>query len=67
MIPFLVFVVFGDCFHFYCMPIEISLSKSVDPDQTPHFAESVQGPVVQSIISITSSFRGQLVQCFVTL
>ena len=26
-----------------------------------------QGPVVQSIISLTSSLRGQLVKCFMTL
>ena len=27
----------------------------------------VQGPVVQSIVSLTSSLRGQLVKCFMTL
>ena len=27
----------------------------------------VQGPVVQSIVSLTSSLRGQLVKCFTTL
>ena len=27
----------------------------------------VQGPVVQSIISLTSSLRGQLVKCLTTL
>ena len=26
-----------------------------------------KGPVVQSIISLTSSLRGQLIKCFVTL
>ena len=26
-----------------------------------------QGPVVQSIVSLTSSLRGQLVKCFTTL
>ena len=30
-------------------------------------AESHQGPVVQSIVSLTSSLRGQLVKCFTTL
>ena len=25
------------------------------------------GPVVQSMVSLTSSFRGQLVKCFTTL
>ena len=29
--------------------------------------EKVQGPVVQSIVSLTSSLRGQLVKCFMTL
>ena len=28
---------------------------------------SSQGPVVQSIVSLTSSLRGQLVKCFMTL
>ena len=28
---------------------------------------AVQGPVVQSIVSLTSSLRGQLVKCFMTL
>ena len=28
---------------------------------------SYQGPVVQSIVSLTSSLRGQLVKCFMTL
>ena len=27
----------------------------------------VQGPVVQSMVSLTSSLRGQLVKCFTTL
>ena len=27
----------------------------------------LQGPVVQSIVSLTSSLRGQLVKCFTTL
>ena len=30
-----------------------------------HFKE--QGPVVQSIVSLTSSLRGKLVKCFMTL
>ena len=29
--------------------------------------DSDQGPVVQSIVSLTSSLRGQLVKCFTTL
>ena len=28
---------------------------------------SLQGPVVQSIVSLTSSLRGQLIKCFTTL
>ena len=28
---------------------------------------SILGPVVQSIVSLTSSLRGQLVECFMTL
>ena len=31
------------------------------------FALQDQGPVVQSIVSLTSSLRGQLVKCFMTL
>ena len=31
-----------------------------------NFSE-VLGPVVQSIVSLTSSLRGQLVKCFTTL
>ena len=29
-------------------------------------AKEKQGPVVQSIVSLTSSLRGQLVECFTT-
>ena len=31
------------------------------------FLFAVQGPVVQSIVSLTSSLKGQLVKCFTTL
>ena len=31
------------------------------------FNKNEQGPVVQSIISLTSSLRGQLFKCFMTL
>ena len=34
-------------------------------DEQPLFI--FQGPVVQSIVSLTSSLRGQLVKCFTTL
>ena len=30
------------------------------------FAVVYQGPVVQSIVSLTSSLRGQLIKCFTT-
>ena len=30
------------------------------------YAEDKLGPVVQSIVSLTSSLRGQLVKCFTT-
>ena len=33
----------------------------------PSINPTVQGPVVQSIVSLTSSLRGQLVKCFMTL
>ena len=32
-----------------------------------HLKNKIHGPVVQSIISLTSSLRGQLVKCFTTL
>ena len=32
-----------------------------------HVSIPVQGPVVQSIVSLTSSLRGQLIKCFATL
>ena len=32
-----------------------------------NFGLSFLGPVVQSIVSLTSSLRGQLVKCFATL
>ena len=34
---------------------------------SPLVSISKQGPVVQSIVSLTSSLRGQLVKCFMTL
>ena len=35
--------------------------------QSCHASSKFLGPVVQSIVSLTSSLRGQLVQCFKTL
>ena len=36
-------------------------------DSVTKTVSSLQGPVVQSIVSLTSSLRGQLVKCFMTL
>ena len=41
------------------------MADSVDPDCSSF--RSSQGPVVQSIVSLTSSLSGQLVKCFKTL
>ena len=38
-----------------------TVKKSID------FTVKHQGPVVQSIVSLTSSLRGQLVKCFTVL
>ena len=45
------------------------LSYYIDRSAVDLFLEAtcVQGPVVQSIVSLTSSLRGQLVKCFTTL
>ena len=32
-----------------------------------HFQKTFQGPVVQSIVSLMTSLRGQLIKCFMTL
>ena len=41
------------------------------PPNTPSSVKDQQamnlGPVVQSIVSLTSSLRGQLIKCFMTL
>ena len=43
-------------------------SSFPDSKQVPTKSFSrLQGPVVQSIVSLTSSLRGQLVKCFMTL
>ena len=47
--------------------ITLTLANSAYTDQTAQRATSDQGPVVQSIVSLTSSLRGQLVKCFTTL
>ena len=41
---------------------------NTDVSKNPLISKNiVQGPVVQSIVSLTSSLRGQLVKCFMTL
>ena len=45
----------------------VSLSSELKSNQ-PYIAKYINlGPVVQSIVSLTSSLRGQLVKCFMTL
>ena len=51
--------------HVFC--IEIPVSIQCTPDQTLLSAASDLGPVVQSIVSLTSSLGGQLIKCFMTL
>ena len=57
-------------------PLHIFIFKSVlQCNQSKHVLQSEtssqpiksQGPVVQSIVSLMSSLRGQLVKCFMTL
>ena len=42
-------------------------SNSIDPDEMAHHEPPYLGPVVQSVLSLTSSLRSQLVKCFTTL
>ena len=44
----------------------IGVSKAEDSLLKIQFCQN-QGPVVQSIVSLTSSLRGQLIKCFTTL
>ena len=47
---------------------QISFPEDFDQIQLQNQVSThTQGPVVQSIVSLTSSLRGQLVKCFVTL
>ena len=48
-------------------PDEAAHNKSLCLDSQHNKAWTKQGPVVQSIVSLTSSLRGQLVKCFTTL
>ena len=45
----------------------VRLNKSLTNDFIKLTNNRAQGPVVQSIVSLTSSLRGQLVKCFTTL
>ena len=47
--------------HHYCLTLHTAQTLPSAP------FTCYQGPVVQSIISLTSSLRGQLVKCFMTL
>ena len=49
-----------------CSPSIKNLVLSVKDSQAVNAKESM-GPVVQSIVSLTSSLRGQLVKCFMIL
>ena len=48
-----------------------SISKKQSQNLTKVYASEagkvIQGPVVQSIVSLTSLLRGQLIRCFTTL
>ena len=50
--------------YFFCYKTEFFTSKTI---QKICIHLISQGPVVQSIVSLTSSLRGQLVKCFTTL
>ena len=46
----------------------VSTINGIGPTHTADNKASIDlGPVVQSIVSLTSSLRGQLVKCFTTL
>ena len=47
--------------------IHICNTNTVDPGLTLQCLANTLGPVVQSIVSLTNSLRGQLVKCFMTL
>ena len=48
------------------IPHNSLLSRALDVYSEQDLS-TYQGPVVQSIVSLTSSLRGQLVKCFTTL
>ena len=49
------------CEHLHAVRIMFILDQARNPKITKNL-----GPVVQSIVSLTSSLRGQLVKCFAT-
>ena len=51
----------------YCISSVIRQSFFFSSKTIPEFCLIRQGLVVQSIVSLTSSLRGQLVKCFTTL
>ena len=51
-----------------CFPkIRIEILNDILKDRKKYTEKEDQGPVVQSITSLTSSLRGLLVKCFMTL
>ena len=56
--------------HTVCVALYILDQRKVPIHEIPCIAMASAedlGPVVQSIVSLTSSLRGQLVKCFMTL
>ena len=52
----------------YSFVIKQLISETLDQTLCPHnFKNKNLGPVAQSIVSLTSSCRGQLVKCLMTL
>ena len=60
-----IYMLLADCDYIYFTAISsIYLRRNTC---APNNALYKQGPVVQSIVSLTSSLRGQIVMCFITL
>ena len=57
-----------ECVYFYMLYVYMYVHAFTPPAYDLSFiCNKVLGPVVQSIVSLTSSLRGQLVKCFMTL
>ena len=60
-----------DCFSIYLITRTYVSGQKFEPNIIMHHTfmrrEPLLGPVVQSIVSLTSSLSGQLVKCFTTL